>query len=524
MFNFNEITQDYLEKLVDFLYSISWMYKVLNTQYVKENVLEDNRSFLSLLDLIDLNEFVSLKEPQNNHPQELQNLTESINFFRINFDIINTESWKCNNQQKRMSVKKLYEIENMSKLINEVCKDEVTTLVDLGSGLGYLDEYLHTSYGYKIIGLEGSKKNQEQAVRRQEKYYAESIGKVKHVHHFITMESGEFILNQVDELNKVFRDGKEEENKNDIDMEVLEERMKMMELTKEELSFSLSENEKLSALNDNKKFSGSSENYENSSGSNLNHHTSISTENHQKLTQEFPTAALFGLHPCGDLSIVCIKLLLTIDRVKKLIFSPCCYHKMSGKDPEYNEFNHYPLSQTVKKLQMKYPTNPFLRPFLRLAGQQSPIKFKEMSETEHFVHGKNMFERGVVEAILMENETSKRVNNVTFSEGRLKFEDIKFKYQLIDKISLKSKPWTEEHERKFDEIRNLHPKGEEMSENLFCLQTAVQNSCENLVIMDRVFYIYEQMDELNLKLKVSMKKLQNEKLSPRCLVLIVEKS
>ncbi|XP_070502800.1 methyltransferase-like protein 25B [Chironomus tepperi] len=457
MFNFTDINQDYLEKLVDFLYSIAWMYKVLNTQYVKENVLDENRQFLSLLEHIDLNDFVNATEPQNHHPLELQKLIENVNYFRINFDIINTESWKCNNQQKRMSPKKLYEIENMSKLINEICKDDVTTLVDLGSGLGYLDEYLHTNYGYKIIGLEGSAKNQEQAVKRQEKYYAESIGKVKHVHHFITMDSGDFILNEVDDVNKV-----------------------------EELS------EKLS----------------NSSTSDI----------------KPPKVALFGLHPCGDLSIVCIKLFLNIDRVKKLIFSPCCYHKMSGKDTDYTEFNYYPLSQTVKELESKYPTNPFLRPFLRLAGQQSPIKFKEMTEIEHFVHGKNMFERGVVEAILMDNETSKRINNTTFSEGRLKFEDIKVKYQLLDKSTSAPKQWTDEHEEKFNKIRNLHPKGEEMSENLFCLQTAVQNSCENLVIMDRIFYIYEQMKILNLNLKVSIKKLQNEKLSPRCLILIVEKS
>lgn len=458
MFNFADITRDYLDQLVDFLYSISWMYRVLNTQYVKENVLLEYHQFLSLLDDISLNELVSLREPQNSHPPDIQKLIENVNRFRINFDIINTESWKCNNQQKRMSVKKLYEIENMSKLINQICRHDVTTLVDLGSGLGYLDEHLHTQYGYKIIGLEGSENNQERAVKRQEKFYAESIGKVKHVRHFITMESGDFILEQVNEVNGI---GK-------------------FDLT-----------------------------HENGSSSS---------------SSELPKLALFGLHPCGDLSIVCIKLFLNIERVKKLIFSPCCYHKMSGTDPNFTSFKYYPLSQTVQELQSKYPQNPFLRPFLRLAGQQSPIKFKEMSAAEHFIHGKNMFERGVVEALLMDNETSKRVNNVTFNDGRLKFEDITYKYQLLDRITSEPKPWTEQHAEKFQRIRKSHPNGEELSENLFCLQTTVQNSCENLVIMDRVFYIYEQMEVLNLKLNVSVRKLQDEKLSPRCLVLIVEKS
>ncbi|KAG5666772.1 hypothetical protein PVAND_014782 [Polypedilum vanderplanki] len=194
------------------------------------------------------------------------------------------------------------------------------------------------------------------------------------------------------------------------------------------------------------------------------------------------------------------------------------------KDENFSEFHYFPLSETVKKLKSKFKTDPFLRPFLRLAGQQSPIKFKEMTENEHFIHGKNMFERAVVETIILPNETSKRVNNVTFTEGRLKYEDITHKYQLYDKNNNNPLPWTNNHLEHFNKIRNELPNGEELSENLFCLQTAVQNSCENLVIMDRVFYIYEQMKKLKIDLKISMKKLQNEKLSPRCLILIVEKS
>lgn len=324
----------------------------------------------------------------------------------------------------------------MSELINGICKDEITTLIDLGSGLGYVDEQL-SKYGYKIIGLEGSEAFHIQAIKRQEKYFPDSSSTVKHVQHFITLDSADFINLQVE----------------DVDAKI----------------------------------------------------------------------CLFGLHPCGDLSIVSIKLFLSMQRVKKLIIVPCCYHKMSCTAENHDEFNHFPLSNAVREIQQKYAENPFVRPFLRLAGQQSPIKFREMSSEEHFVHGKNMFERGVVEAIMSDNETSKRVNHTNFANGRLKFDEIKLKYQLIDKNTSEPLQWTEDHEQKFDEIREKLPNGEEMSENLFCLQTTIQNTCENLVVMDRVFYIYEQMKAMNVELKVSIKKLQNEKLSPRCLILIVEK-
>jgi hypothetical protein len=281
MFDLTAITHDYLENLVAFLHSISWMFEHLNTKYVQQNVLTDHAAFLSLLSAVNLGEFVDLQSPQNNHPHQLQQLTTAINDFRISYEVIDTRSWQCRNQQKRMSVKKTYEIENMSELINEVCVGNVQTLVDLGSGLGYLDEHLHTKFGFKIVGLEGSSSHQVRAVKRQEKYYPASIGMVRHVQHFITASSSDFIRSQVDEGDAI---------------------------------------------------------------------------------------GLFGLHPCGDLSITSMKLFLEMERVKRLIISPCCYHKMSARGESCEDFNFFPLSEALKELKMKMKNDPFNRPFLRLAG------------------------------------------------------------------------------------------------------------------------------------------------------------
>lgn len=204
---------------------------------------------------------------------------------------------------------------------------------------------------------------------------------------------------------------------------------------------------------------------------------------------------------------------------------PCCYHKMTPKDSQHLQFNHFPLSQELQAILLKYPSESFLnRPFLRLAGQQSPAKWKEMSERDHWIHGKNMFERALVENLLSDDdETTKRVNNVTIPDGPVVFDDIKLKYQLLVKSTGRSKEWTTSHERKFDELREKYHDGELMSEKLFCLQTTIQSDCENLVLINRIRYIEEQGRKLNLNLKISVKKLQNEKLSPRCLILIVEK-
>ena len=429
---FKEISKDYLEELTSFLHSVKWMFHILNTYYIKEDVIIENKDFLKAVSQIDLNNLPQLKSPQNNHPKCLQNLIEKVNKFKISFDIVVTEVWKSV-PVKKVSVKKQYEIENVSKVIHSVCRDEVTQLVDFGSGLGYLGHHLFERFGYSVLGLDCSDDLVKNAIERQKKFYPKSIEKVKHVQHYISLDSEEFILNQLD--------------------------------------------------------------------------------------NDTSPLAIFGLHGCGDLTVTAINLFLSMNRVKKLIFMPCCYHKMSAND---DDFNLFPLSDELKLISKKYPQ--FMnRPFLRLAGQQSPMKWKDMTENDHWIHGKNMFERALVEALIAEDETIKRINNTTFQDSRVTMDDIILKYKLQEKSSGNSKEWNEGHYQKFSEYRQKYQDGEEMSENLFCLQTTIQSNCENLVLMDRVRYIQEEALRRNLQLEVSVKKLQNDKLSPRCLILIVEK-
>lgn len=333
-----------------------------------------------------------------------------------------------------MSPKKKYEIENMSLIVNSVCKNETKHFIDFGCGLGYLSQYLYDQFGYEVLGLDGSLTLVTNAQKRQEKYFPPSIGKVKYVQHYINESSSEFI------------------SKECIDKNI----------------------------------------------------------------------AIIGLHGCGDLTITAMKLFLQIDNVKQLIFMPCCYHKMSTNDKDPVEFNNFPLSEKLKTklVNYKYFLN---RSFLRIAGQQSPTKWREMNVKEHWIHGKNMFERAIAEAMLCEGETLKRTDNTFILEGRVKFEDIASKYTLKNDLNHSTIEWREEHRIKFQKLRLNHVNGEELSEYLFCLQTMIQQLCENLVVIDRIHYIQEQYNKLNLNVEIKVKKLSNEKLSPRCLILIAEK-
>lgn len=123
------------------------------------------------------------------------------------------------------------------------------------------------------------------------------------------------------------------------------------------------------------------------------------------LMQEFnlnesPDLILTGLHACADLTITSLNIFLRNPNFSKIVIMPCCYHKMKFKENSQNEFENVPLSQRVQSAQ--YAKDIINRPFLRLAGQQTALRWRNNTESEHREHGRDMFIRGVVQAVLNE--------------------------------------------------------------------------------------------------------------------------
>lgn len=66
-----------------------------------------------------------------------------------------------------MSPKKLHEVSHLASLINSVCiKSNCKYIVDIGSGLGYLDLVLCKQFGYEVLGLENQKSRVSVASKR----------------------------------------------------------------------------------------------------------------------------------------------------------------------------------------------------------------------------------------------------------------------------------------------------------------------------------------------------------------------
>lgn len=125
-------------------------------------------------------------------------------------------------------------------------------------------------------------------------------------------------------------------------------------------------------------------------------------------SKEATNVVITGLHTCADLTVTALNLFLRIPNAKKLLIMPCCYHKMKFKENSLKEFENVPLSQRVKST--RYAKDIINRPFLRLAGQQTAVRWRNITNMEHNEHGQNMFIRGVVQAVMSEG-----INNLNLT-------------------------------------------------------------------------------------------------------------
>lgn len=235
-------------------------------------------------------------------------------------------------------------------------------------------------------------------------------------------------------------------------------------------------------------------------------------------------AGIVGLHACADLTINAIRIFFEMPECNYLIIMPCCYHRMTLKDEITEEFLNLPVSNTMKNIltETKGDPNIINVAFARLACQQSAIRWKKMSKEEHIQHGKNMFERAFVELIPLEGERIVRNPN-TRKIDAITFESVQEKYQLAD-TNGKVIPWSSEHESRFEKYLQQYPDGAKLSQYIKCLQNCIQSLCEQIIMLDRHFYVQELavMHKIQLK-QLEYKKIVNDDLSPRGYVLIVHK-
>lgn len=338
----------------------------------------------------------------------------------------------------KVSPKKLYEIQQLSTEINNICKDDIDIYLDLGAGLvisyliilfkmyiplifsipqGYLSQMLYENYNYKILGLEADDKRRMAALARQDKYYPASKDKVKYVTLFIKDTSAEFILEQI------------------------------------------------------------------------GHHFEVNPSS--------VSIGIIGLHACGDLTLTAIRLYYNLRNARKLIIMPCCYHKLSYENESFGTFNNIPASLKMRNIFLNNKLNPKMinRPFLRLACQETATRWNNKCRDEHEKQGALMYERALIEAILSPEEIvvkSRTKNNEL--NGNLSFENLTNKFNLKKKMYKSSLDWESHHEDKYNRIVKQYPNGRKLSIYLLCLQNAIQV----VLMLEEVAYIHHCILKLSL--------------------------
>ncbi|KAK6986103.1 protein RRNAD1-like isoform X1 [Biomphalaria glabrata] len=271
---------------------------------------------------------------------------------------INIDAFKASG----MNPKKLHEVSRMAPFVNDIMLEaDCNLIVDVGSGLGYLDHILHQQYGHSVIGLEVNECHISSAERRASKQGL-SCHCLKSMKFNITsdVECAQRFEEMIAQLAPTILRGCEH------------------------------------AV----------------TGKHKSQHDASCNEAPR------PKVCLIGLHCCGDLTPAMMSFFHTVTCVRSLCCISCCYHKMMYSSGSFSKF---PLSSTVKtqlsNVQKQNPSWQISPCTLRLGAQQTRASWREQSVEDHKDHMKHVAFRALLEMAVGANfpEIRKRVRKCDFT-------------------------------------------------------------------------------------------------------------
>ncbi|KAH9499041.1 hypothetical protein Btru_005493 [Bulinus truncatus] len=255
-----------------------------------------------------------------------------------------------------MNEKKLHEVSRMAPFIDDlVSKTSCDLIVDVGSGLGYLDHILHQEFGHKVIGLEV---NESHITSAEKRAFKQDIrcNCLKSIKFTISNDS-----NCVEKFEEQIR--------------------QLVPTIKEDCE-----------------------------------HTNLEKKNfHPHGSSDLPRVCLIGLHCCGDLTPALLSLFHSASCVQSLCCISCCYHKMAYSSGFYPSF---PLSSVVKKkftgIKKIHPSWHITPCTLRLGAQQTRASWLNQSAEDHMNHLRHVAFRALLEMTDL-TEIRRRVRKCDFS-------------------------------------------------------------------------------------------------------------
>lgn len=508
-----------------------------------------------------------------------QKMKSVVKEYNLKEDVYSIPSIICH----RLSQKKLHEICHLAQVIHDECQSGgIRRIVDFGSGMGYVGQLLHAKYGYTVLGLEARPELVEAATNRQKKICSASqvvyttfeinCNTQRHIAQIIEEKMPPNCLQQCHLAdwpggNITYNLKSAKKNKcssEKIEMEMISREQSgskgLIKSTNTGISSEMNCNstEDMSTYDISNGNVYSQEDRINDTSqcnNNTAEVTSISDNRRTIKTEAEDSVCLIGLHACADLSANAAKIFTTVPSIRRLIVVPCCYHKMSAKSlsqkedlcyqqakfslPEKCKRPHihstkqekirfFPMSRTLKQCIKKFPPKfcVFMqKPFLRLAAQETGIRWKYASKEVHDIHALNLMARAVLYLCAYEdgyNVVKKHRHGVRKS-GNSKFEEVLD--EMVTRYTFTSanseKEVTDEEVRQkilllWDRYKDLCS----LAEVYTALQLTIQGAVESFVLLDKISYLKEKMD---YHVSCDLTKVMNEKLSPRCHTIIARK-
>ncbi|XP_076438925.1 uncharacterized protein LOC143277871 [Babylonia areolata] len=169
-------------ELFSFLSHYHWIHDLHLTQFFESRVWDHMPAeWIETLTAMSVEELNGLPFQSNEDKQTGRHLGDSLTSFLHEASRLGGCRWRAsgapppptpvsNDLRKGMSAKKLHEVERMASLVHQVAVESgCNVVVDVGSGLGYLGQVLHKSYGLSVIGLESSEGHSDGAEKRAAK-------------------------------------------------------------------------------------------------------------------------------------------------------------------------------------------------------------------------------------------------------------------------------------------------------------------------------------------------------------------
>lgn len=385
-----------------------------------------------------------------------------------------------------MSDKKMHEVVVMSDFVQKISSDaKINTIVDLGSGKGYLSQFLSSIFNFKVLAIDASNVNTKSAQKREKNLEKQWDALIRRA---------EYRFNHGEEPQPRGKNWKAKEIKNDGNHSSPSSTTTEFLSGKKLVNLTQFIDEETDVI-----------------------HLIQSTFNDEDIKK----FGLIGLHTCGNLAANSIRLFLNNPDCQMICNVGCCYHHIDEEfyTNPYNEdsetsFPSFPLSKALKN--QKY--------YLGRNARMMAAQPMDRAINKKTLPNQSILWRAILQDVLINhypelNMKNRKVGKIA-SKSDSYMEYIKF---ALQKLKIDQKLTDEELQNHYHKCKD---EFEHKINAFYQLRSLFAPLIEGLILLDRLVYIQEEMIENNSSNsieEVHLVQLFDSVISPRSYAIVAVK-